>query len=446
MHPLDRMLGLGHLNLLFAGGEHRTDIVTAARDTAPMSSTADTGPAPGAHVLLIAPAGSYRIGDHLAAAHDLGCAVTVATDAAVAIPGSAIVVDLDDPMGTAAALLATLDRPIDAVVGTDGAAVAVAGEIARRCGLPANPASALAAADDKLAQRRALAQAGVPQPEFAAIGAGEEVEAHRAAALLPAVSKPVDRTASQGVVRADTPEQLRAAVVGVRRLVGASAPVLVERFVPGVEVAVDGLLRGGRLQVLAVFDKPDTPTGPTFPETLLVSPARLTDDASAMVLDVVERAVRAVGLTEGPVHAECRVDGDRVRFLELAARTIGGLCSRSLRVAGLRVEELVLRHALGLPVPPAGADGATGVLMLPVTGTGRLVAVHGVERARAVPGVTDVAIPIAPGTRVVPLPAGDRYLGFVFASADDPDACERALRRAWAELTVEVAPTSAPHG
>lgn len=404
-----------------------------------MPSTAATGPAQGAHVLLIAPAASYRIGDHLTAADDLGCEVTVATDAAVAIPGSAIVVDLADPARAAANVLATLDRRIDAVVGTEGAAVAVAGEIARRCGLPANPTTALAAADDKLAQRHALARARVPQPEFVPIGAGEAIEGHRAARLLPAVVKPVDRTASQGVVRADTTAQLRRGVDQVRQLVGPSAPVLVERFVPGVEVAVDGLLHGGRLQVLAVFDKPDTPTGPTFPETLLISPARLPGEVVARVTDVVGGAVDAVGLTDGPVHAECKVDGDHAWFIELAARTIGGLCSRSLRSAGLAVEELVLRHALGLPVPPGRAETATGVLMLPVTDVGHLVAVHGVERAEAVPGVTDVVIPVAPGTRLVPLPAGDRYLGFVFARAADPDACERALRRAWAELTVEVA-------
>jgi biotin carboxylase len=262
--------------------------------------------------------------------------------------------------------------------------------------------------------------------------------AGRLVELLPAVVKPVDRTASQGVVRADTPVQLHDAIAGVRRLVGPTAPVLVERFVPGIEVAVDGLLRDGRLRVLGVFDKPDTPSGPTFPETLLIRPARLDDDVLRSVMSVVQRAVQAIGLTEGPVHAECKVDGGDVWFLELAARTIGGLCSRSLRVAGMSVEELTLRHALGLPLPPADADGATGVLMLPVTTAGRLVAVHGVERARAVPGVAAVVITTGPSESVVPLPEGDRYLGFVFARSATADACERALRKAWAEITVEI--------
>ncbi|CAN5905989.1 ATP-grasp domain-containing protein [soil metagenome] len=395
------------------------------------------------HLLLIAPAGSYRVADHLTAAHELACDVTVVTDAAVAITGSALTVPFTDPERAARTVLAACDRPVDAVVGTDGAAVTVAGAVARRCGLPTNSAEALAAADDKLAQRRALARAGVPQPDFAVDDQTGAVDEGSIAHLLPAVVKPIDRTASQGVVRADTLTQARTAISGVRRLVGPAAPVLVEQFVSGIEVAVDGLLRDGQLQVLAVFDKPDTPTGPTFPETLLISPARLNAGVRDAVVDVVRRATAAIGLTEGPVHAECKVDGDRVWFLELAARTIGGLCSRSLRIAGMSVEQVVVRHALDHPLPPAPpADDrpqrATGVLMLPVPAAGRLVAIHGVEAVRATLGVTDVVITIGPGAHVVPLPDGDRYLGFVFAHAATADDCEQALRRAWAELDVEI--------
>lgn len=396
------------------------------------------------HVAIVSPAGSYRVGDHLAAARALGCAVTVVTDAAVAIPGAAIVVSFADPERAASTVLAAVDRPIDGVVGTDGAAVSVAGAVARRLSLPANDAAAFAAADDKLAQRQALARAGVPQPDFTVVRAGDDADSDQAVALLPGVVKPVDRTASQGVQRVDTPAQLRDGVDRVRGLVGATAPVLVERFVPGMEVAIDGLLQRGRLQVLTTFDKPDTPTGPTFPETLLISPARLPDVVLGSVTDVVARAARAIGLAEGPIHAECKVDGDTVWFLELAARTIGGLCSRSVQIAGMRVEELAIHHALrqSLPPPPRrGWDhsaGATGVLMLPVPARGRLVAVRGIERARSISGVTDVVLSIGPGEPVVPLPDGDRYLGFVFARSMTADDCEHALRRAWGELTVEI--------
>jgi biotin carboxylase len=240
------------------------------------------------------------------------------------------------------------------------------------------------------------------------------------------------------VLRADTAAELDDALGAVRRIVGGFAPVLVEEFVPGVEVAVEGLLRDGRLDVLAVFDKPDTPMGPTFPETLLVSPARLAPAVVDRVVDVAGRAVAAIGLVEGPVHVECKVDGADVWFLELAARTIGGLCSRALRHGDVSLEELVVRHALRLPLPARPPRGASGALMLPVARSGRLEAVRGVDAARAVAGVTDVVITVGPGQDVVALPASDRYLGFVFARARTPDEVEAALRTAWAALEFDI--------
>ena len=385
-------------------------------------------------LLLVAPSTSYRLEAFLDAADALGCAVTVATDAPSAIPGASIWVPFDDPAG-AAALLVHQVGAVDGVVGTDGDAVAVAADVAARLGLPANDPVAVAAATDKLAQRVAAAGAGVPQPAFAGV-ADSSVDW----SIFPAVVKPVGRCASQGVLRADTPTELHEALRRVHQIVGDAEPLIVEQFVPGVEVAVEGLLRGGELEVLAVFDKPDTPHGPTFAETLLVSPARLAPDVLARVLDVAGRACAAVGLFEGPVHVECKVDGVDVQFLELAARSIGGLCSRTLEHGGITLEEVVLRHALGLPVavPQAERRGATGVLMLPVPRTGRLRAVHGTDAARGVEGVTDVVLSIGVGQDVVALPEGDRYLGFVFARAETPDRVEAALRAAWWLLEVDI--------
>jgi biotin carboxylase len=385
-------------------------------------------------LLLVAPSSSYRIGDFLAAVETMACEVTVATDAASAIPGSSVHVTFEDPVAAATQLVAQVGA-VDGVVGTDGGAVAVAAETARLLGLPANPREAVTAAENKLAQRRAAASAGVSQPSFAPVD-GDDAAGW---STFPAVVKPLDRSASQGVVRVDSPSELRAAVGTVRDIVGAGAPLLVEEFVAGTEVAVEGLLRDGHLEVLAVFDKPDTPAGPTFPETLLVSPARLDPDTLERVVDVVEGAVASIGLTEGPVHAECKVDGTQVWFLELACRTIGGLCSRSLDHGGATLEELVIRHAFGLEVPVGSSDRpATGILMLPVTASGRVDAVRGVTAARAVPGVTEVVVSVGPGQDVAALPSGDRYLGFVFARADTPDEVEAALREAWASIEVGI--------
>ncbi len=413
------------------------------------------------HLVLISPAGSYRTGDFLAAALGMGCHVTVVTDAEPAIPGSALAVDLADPHAAAVRILKVLDprrvqqaggarhapsdahdpapalnrEPIDGVVGTDGLAVAAAGEVARRLGLPANSAAALATAQDKLRQRRAAGAAGVAQPNFAAL----EVDAITVWSDYPAVVKPLDRAASQGVVRVNDEAELRAALTTVRGIVGAGATLLVESFVQGQEIAVEAILNEGDLQVLAVFDKPDTPSGPTFPETLLITPARLAPALLDRVVAVVGAALAAVGLREGPVHVECKVDGNDVWFLELAARTIGGWCSRGLRPGGIALEELVIRHALGLGVPALTGDGrASGALMLPVPRSGRVSAICGVDQAAAVQGVGAVAMSVGVGEYVVALPAGDRYLGFVFATAPTAAEVEAALRTAWSALTIRI--------
>lgn len=358
----------------------------------------------------------------------------VASNGLSVIPGAFTRVSFDDPVAAAERLLGEVGV-VDGVVGTDGSAVAVAGETARLLGLSSNPAGALVTAESKYLQRRAAEAAGVSQPAFALISG----EAMLSWSTFPAVVKPLDRSASQGVVRVDSPNELHEAVTVVRAIIGRDAPLLVEAFVPGAEVAVEGLVRRGRLIVLAVFDKPDNPQGPTFPETLLVSPARLEPEALSRLMEAAQRAVAAIGVVDGPVHVECKVDDDDVWFLELAARTIGGLCSRALNHGGMSLEELVIRQALGLPTPTPTPDAAaTGVLMLPVDETGQLEAVDGVEAARMVEGVTDVVISVGAGERVVALPAGDRYLGFVFARARTADQVESALRAAWASMTIEI--------
>ena len=286
--------------------------------------------------------------------------------------------------------------------------------------------------------RHALAVAEVPQPEFVVIQDPEQLPTNG----YPCVVKPVGRSGSQGVIRADDAEAAHAATVRVLAIAGA--PLLVEEYLPGVEVAVEGLLRAGELHVLAVFDKPDPLVGPYFEETLYVTPSRLDAATLARVGDITARACAAIGLVEGPVHAELRIDGDRVRVIEVAARSIGGLCAaRCALVPGIALEELILRHALSMPIEGMTHErAASGVMMLPITRAGVLQAVDGQDTARAVPGVTGLEITIPRGRRVVPLPEGDRYLGFVFARGDTPNAVETSLRTAHAALTCRDHPVA----
>jgi hypothetical protein len=129
--------------------------------------------------------------------------------------------------------------------------------------------------------------------------------------------------------------------------------------------------------------------------------------------------------------------------IEIAARTIGGLCARTLRFGtGLSLEELILRHALGQDVATLERQGpAAGVMMIPIPCSGVLKTVEGVLSARVVPGIEDVVISVRPGQNVLALPEGASYLGFIFARAETPAIVEAALRAAHARLSLTIAPT-----
>jgi len=405
-------------------------------------------------LLLILPSATYRASDFLSAARELGVAVTVASErraAMAAVMGDrALTLRLSDPAYAAEQIAERArETPFVAVVGVDDQGVMAAALGAERLGLPNNPPAAVARTRDKAAMRRAFAQAGVPQPRFALLPCGADVAAVAREVGFPCVIKPLGLSGSRGVIRADDAEQARATAERVRGILAAAdepadALLLVESYLhlPGVEVAIEGLLRGGRLEVLAVFDKPDPLEGPYFEETLYVTPSRLPPGVLTEVKALTGRAADALGLREGPVHAELRVDGDHVSVLELAARSIGGLCSRALRFgAGVSLEQVILRHALGLGLEDVAREStASGVMMIPIPGAGVLEAVEGQEEAWAVEGIGGLEITIARGRPVVPLPDGERYLGFLFARGSSADAVERALRGAHACLRIRIEP------
>lgn len=401
-----------------------------------------------AHVLLILPTSTYRASAFLEAAAALDVEVSVASEEPTPLVSDErfCLIDCGDPEGSADRLADfAVGRPIDAIVPVDDQGVLVAALTAQRLGLPHNPPAAVATTRNKAMLRRALARAEVPQPRFGLATVDDAAEV-AATVGFPVVLKPLSLSASQGVIRADDQREARAAEERIRRILGSrgsdpNQPLLVERFQPGPELAVEGILYAGELDVLAVFDKPDAPDGPAFEETMLVTPSRLHPEVLDEVLAVARRATLGLGLLEGPVHIELRVTDGRPWILEVAARSVGGLCGRALRfgLLGTSLEVLVLRHALGLRKPELRREhAAAGAMMLPVPRAGTLRRVHGREEALAVPGVTDLEVTVPPGGRIAPPPEGDRYLGFLFARGDDPAAVEQALRRAYDRLTIEI--------
>jgi biotin carboxylase len=391
-------------------------------------------------LLLLIPTTSYRTNDFLEAARGLGVEVTVASEEPSTVeawhPEGFLTLDFRDPersAGRVAEFARTF--PVEAVVGVDDETTVAAAAIALSLGLPHVPVAAALAARHKATMRRALEEAAVPQPQFRLFSRDVSPEEAAARVTFPCVLKPTFLAASRGVIRANDRSEFVTAWKRISRILeepevaGKGGPwareILVEDYVAGPEVAVEGLLRDGELSVLALFDKPDPLEGPYFEESIYVTPSRLPEEIQGAVARVAGHAALALGLRRGPIHAELRVTDAGPIVIEIAGRSIGGLCSRVLRFgAGMSLEELLLRDALSLPVADSSRESsAAGVMMIPIPAGGVL---------------EEVTISAHLGQRLIPLPEGSRYLGFVFSRAGTPAAAEEALRRAHAMLRFRI--------
>jgi formate-dependent phosphoribosylglycinamide formyltransferase (GAR transformylase) len=421
-------------------------------------------PSPANHrLLLLLPATTYRADAFLEAAGRLHLAVTIGTAATVwpqtHRPPDLLALNFNDETAAIRTVMDyAKDHPIDLVIGVDDATVVLAAALSEALGLPHNAVTAVRAARNKQVMRELLQVHRIPVPLFAAYSIHDDPDRLAERVAYPCVVKPLILSASCGVIRANDAAEFIAAFRRVAILLErlglpdkeeAARKILVEEFVPGREVALEGLLTDGRLRVLALFDKPDPLDGPFFEETIYVTPSRLAGVIQAEVSDTAERAACALGLREGPMHAEVRVNDRGVWVIEVAARSIGGRCSRTLQFAtetspDLSLEELILCHALRRPLPflPAGRPQASGVMMLPIPKAGVLEEVQGEDEARAVPGIEELTITTSVGRELVPLPEGTRYLGFMLARGETPEVVEATLREAHGRLHFVISESS----
>jgi biotin carboxylase len=321
-----------------------------------------------------------------------------------------------------------------AAVGDRPAVMAAAA--AEALGIAFHPPGAARACHDKELSRVLLGVAAMRVPRFFEVAGPEDA----LRAPYPCVLKPIALSASRGVIRADDPAGFREAYTRIRRM--GEHRVQVESYIPGREFAIEGLVTGGVLQTLAVFDKPDPLEGPFFEETIYTTPSRQPAAVQRDLIATCEQAVRVLGLRHGPVHAELRHNGEGAWLLEAHARPIGGLCAKALRFdGGMPLEELIVRHALGEDVRGVQREAqAAGVMMIPIPGDGLYRTAAGVAEACAVRGIEEIVLTAKEGQRLVPLPEGSSYLGFIFARAGSPELVESALRLAHAELRFEIAP------
>jgi len=403
-------------------------------------------------LLLLVPTTSYRIGDFLNAAERLGVDVAVGSDERQVLElysdDGTLSVDFDDlDRGVARIVAYNATFQLAAIIGVDDETTLIAAKASQALGLPHNTPDSVEATANKHRLRTCLANSGLPAPRFTLLAASDDPAQAARESFYPAVLKPLALSASRGVIRVDDRAQFAAAFRRIGTILenagvtgDAARHILVEEYVPGVEVALEGLLDKGCLTILALFDKPDPLEGPYFEETIYVTPSRLPEHVRDVITATVNRAVATLGLHEGPIHAELRINDEGVWLIEVAARSIGGLCSRALHFgAGERLEDLILRHALGLPVPAAEPERpATGVMMIPIPSAGILRGVAGIEAARATENIEDLTISVPLGEILVPVPEGNRYLGFIYAAGDTPEAVEAALRSAHGQLKFTI--------
>jgi biotin carboxylase len=419
-----------------------------------------------ARLLLLMSRTTYKAQSFLEAATRLGLETVVGSDTRQVLqalhPDGHLTLDLDAPETAAGDIVRFAARlPLDAIVSTDDDAALVAAQAAAALGLPHHPPPAVVTARDKRRTRAAQAAVGLRHPAFVTMPLDGDPESWarrlrtgQAGPTYPCVLKPLHLSASRGVIRADDEAAFAAAVLRLQAILrrrdaapaggGPAREILIEGFVPGFEVALEGLVTGGRLQVLALFDKPDRLDGPFFEETIYVTPSRHAPELQAAIEAEAARNVAALGLRHGPVHAELRCDGRHVVLIEMAPRSIGGLCSRAVRFAGGEsLEMVILAHALG-----TGAGGvrreaaASGVLMLPIPRAGILRGIAGTNAALQVEDIEDLRLTIPIGQPVEPPPEGSRYLGFLFARAATPERVEAALRQAHARLRFDIDPVA----
>ena len=404
-------------------------------------------------VLLVAATTGYQTRAFDAAARGLGFDLVLGTDRCHVLEDPwgdhAIPVRFEDAFLSRDVLVA--EGPFDAVVAVADRPGLVAALTAEALGIPYHSPAAVSCCRDKYLARQRFQAAGLPVPNFFRVPVSEKPAEAARRAQFPCVLKPLGLSASRGVMRANDAREFVEAFERIHAILDSSDVLIlreehnrfiqVESFIEGREFALEGLVTGGRLQVLAIFDKPDPLDGPVFEETIYVTPSRESGEAQEILIQAGGRAIEALGLTHGPVHVELRLNGEGAWVLEVAARPIGGLCARALRFdQGMPLEELILRHAVGEDVSAAKlSDPASGVMMIPIPKGGIYEGVEGVQQASAVACVEEVVITAKAGQKILPLPEGASYLGFIFARGDSASQVEGALRAAHSALKFKIA-------
>ncbi len=402
-------------------------------------------------LLLISHHNSYRIAPYINAAKNLGLEVSIASEgkhSLVSEVANGIHVDFDEPDSTLKVILKeNQSKPFAGVLGSDDQTVELAAHAAKALALPHNPPQAALCSFRKDLARAQLALAGCPVPIHCLLDLSKPLQKQMTGLPWPCVIKPLNMSASRGVIRTDNTAEFITACERLRPILAETQDkfeqthILIEGYIDGIEIAFEGFLQNGKLETITIFDKPDPLVGPYFAETIYVTPSALSIELQQSIKEVIQKACKTYGLVTGAIHAECRIDNkNKIWILEIASRTIGGDCARMLDNENFSIEELAISLAINEPVNVTMPDQARGVMMIPVKQKGLLKRTEGLLEANKVKYIDNIDIIIGPGHELVPLPEGNQYLGYIFASADTTKQVTAAIREAYAKLEFVTAP------
>jgi biotin carboxylase len=407
-------------------------------------------------LLLLSNTTGYQATAFREAAERIGADITLATDRCHVLDDPwgdrAIPVKFHDPVESAKKIVDQAAKTrFDGIVAIGDAPTMTAAIAAEQLGLRFHPPAAVEACKNKWVARERWSAAGMLVPWYKRVPADESPRELVQEVPFPCVLKPLGLSASRGVIRANVGSEFVAAFRRIGELLSesdiqlhrdeATRWIQIESYIPGQEFALEGLVTNGGLKVLALFDKPDPLEGPYFEETIYVTPSRISEEQQQAIFATTQQAITALGLSDGPIHAEMRSNDEGVWMLEIAARPIGGLCAKALRFGEKRMplEELIVRHALGEDVQCLQREeAASGVMMIPIPEAGFYEGVDGVQQSLKVQCIDSVEITAKLRQRLIPLPEGASYLGFIFARAESPEMVENALRQAHARLRFNI--------
>ena len=404
-------------------------------------------------VILIIPSASYRTGPFMNAIKKLDLKVLVISDKSQVFsgkyPDNLIIINFNHWKDKSVEISKwAKNNGLKAVIGVDEESIVLAANLSNFLNVDHNSIESVLLTKNKYLMRTELIKTGLCSPWFKIFSIYESSNKIINEISFPCVIKPTFLSGSRGVMRVNTKKELSEGIKTLNELLSLdelrkrggkqSDYIMIEEYIPGKEVAIEGIVSEGKLTMLAIFDKPELLEGPTFEETIIVTPSVLTKKIQYSLLETLQVVVKALGIVKGPVHAEARINRNGNYILECASRSIGGLCSKVLEFqGGISLEELILRSYLGRNIEKSKLIGnARGVMMMPTEKKGILKEIGGVKDALVVKGVTDLQITVKPGEKLQPLPKGDRYLGFIFAGGNNQEFVINALKNAWSKIEI----------